>query len=231
MARKTEQKNVDELLFRIVNTLDLGSLPTVQDAADLELLARRYWENEDSLEALGLVKRVSQRSKSGRIDRDGVLVVINSLIQRKEIRDREGFVAHVRSYLAREITASDLLGQRYRKPRSGKSWQHYEELGEKAERLHLSLISHELKIHTGNHSINERLKKNLYELLSILSGKGADTGVVRKEFNIPEEVDLYVTHDSYISAVEWRNAHNQFKKIIDERKECLIQTGKRLRKN
>lgn len=203
---------VRDLLDRVASALEAGELPTVQDAADLELLYLEYRDKDKDLKELGLVNRVADRQPVERLSKEELLSCINHLVGRRKSDSGELFAALIRRYLDGTITSSDLFGERERKPRNDKGWQYRDRCGELAEWVHRQLIQSEVHLLTGNRSLHDLTDRNLYDMLADLPSKPVDK--IRKRFKIPARVDLETMKEKIgcirLSSSQWRDCHREF---------------------
>lgn len=212
-----------ELFERIASALESGELPTVDDSVAFELLCMQYWEKETVLGQLGLVSRAVNRTKGiGKMSKDDIQTIVSHLVQQHIPKNGAAFAQLLYHYIDGRMTASDLLGERERKPRNGYGWQHYDQLGEQAESIHMMLIQHYeqlskvdkkkvKKIQTGNRSLSNGLNDNLYDLLSKLSNPSTNLAKLKKDYGLADEISLINT--GFLSPSQWRDCHLTYKKF------------------
>lgn len=233
-AKPREMKKlVRDLLGRVAAALEAGELPTVKDAADLQLLVLEYWEKDKEPRGLGLKTRAANRQCIGTLKREEIQSVIDFCVGRKKPDKGELFAALIQLYLKGDITASDLLGERGRKPRLGHVWQYRDQLGELAERVHRQLRDSQKggNLLTGNRSLLNRLNNNFYELLSELSFSNADVKVIQRRYKLSaqhvqtlEDVKDALTSinkefdvvSQGLSSSVWRDCHLEFKNSLTQ---------------
>lgn len=205
-----------DLFDRIAFALDAGEIPAVEDAVNLEQLVMRYWEKEQDLHELGLVSRVSNKATDiTKLDKTSVQSLVNHLVKQQLPEDGKVFAELLRCYIDGRITASDLFGERERKPRNGQGWQHYDQLGEQVEQVHQQIIDPKTDkhiLHTSNRSISNGLHINLYNLLSDLSQPRADLTKIKAQYSIPSKCEITLIDTGFLSPSQWRDCHQEFKK-------------------
>ena len=131
--RKT--KEVDNLINLIADQLSAGAQPSKEDAADLECLWKNYLEHENRnnmASKLGLRNRAIRKpSTPVECNPECIQKLIYHLLYSVTIEDEciTQATAMLRAYTKKEITASALFGERYRKPRNNIGWQAWRFMG------------------------------------------------------------------------------------------------------
>jgi hypothetical protein len=200
------------LLDNFATALENNEIPTVEDSVNIEQLAWQYWGKKESLRALGLTTRVTNRVTIEPLRKEDVLSVINHCVQQKKSTNGKRFAGLIREYLKKSITAADLLGARDRRPRNNLVWSDYDQLGEKAELMKNALLQEELL--TGNRSLVDGLDNNLYCLLSDLTEIDVDVNVVRDRYNLSLACNLQRIDKRFISSAQWREYHAEYKRFL-----------------
>ncbi len=209
---KLVKVSTNALFERIAIALESNKLPTVEDSVSLEPLALRYWEKEERPESLGLNTRVSNGGKNTRsVKREDIHSLINHFVQQKQSPAGVIFAESIRKYLRGEISASKLLGERDRRNRNGKSWQHYDKLGELAE-IFIRNLPEECNFHVGNRSLIDKLDNNVYCLLSDLTTVPVDIVELKDRYKLPRCFKLEPFDTGFISPNQWRDYHQEFKR-------------------
>ena len=207
---------VRDLLRRVASALEAGEFPTVQDAADLELLYLEYRDKDKGLKELGLVSRVADRQPVGRLEKEEVLYLVNCCVGRKSPVKGEQFAVLIRRYLQGDITASDLFNERDRTPRLGIQWHHRDRCGELAEWVHRQTRT----LLTGKRSLTDGSHRNLYDLLSDLSKPGANIEEISKRYKLAAETLEHVRAEikaeigsNGLNPDQWITYHREFKEF------------------
>ena len=206
------KENTNELFKRLATSLELGKVPTVEDSVALELLVIQYWEKEDEPINLGLMKRVTNRKADvSKLNKVSVQTIINHFVQQKMPEDAEVFAVLLRCYLGGEITASDLFGERHRKPRNGQRWQYKDRLGEQAELVRICIATSDIHMLTGKRSLSDNSNRNLYDLLSELSDPCAQIKKIKEKYGLPPGCDVSLIDLGFQSPKTWLDRHKEFK--------------------
>lgn len=224
--RKTEE--VDNLLNSIADSLEAGSLPSLEDCVTLEGLRWDYleWDDPDSL-LKGLGLRIRRKKSAPTIakwsatDTTKLNDAIDYLRHGKMPPHPAWVAAMIRAYTEGSVTVGQLFGERYRKPRLGVTWQIKGFMGELAYRVKCNYP----KISVAREEV---YGANLFRLLSRLCSdeniKPKDYGITQDELSaiekfisniISQEVEVIDSSALKVKSISmWRESYVAYKKAL-----------------